>query len=528
MIASRLGLAIASAIAVVLALIVVLAPGRDDRPIDRALLPGIAVDDITELAWTSPSAPRTTIRRDPTSPTGWSWVDPPGTADARTIGDVLAAVRGARWHRRVPVADAGGPWTTVLAITRGEGRGKERVEIAIGGSRSDAEQAWIAIGPHAYLVDAWVARALAPDRLELRIRRPLADATAAIERWTYASSDPPREVSIDGVPRRLVSPAPLVLAPEVVAALERAQDELEVTRLPSGPVAAERGLRITMLPSKTYVVEAGPCPGDPTKIAIDGTHGLGCVDRPAWDALEIAVDALARPPAEIVERRPVPFEPVTIVLADGTTLDLAKRPRIGDRDADPTRVAELLAVLAAPARPVPSDARVTGQITVTGRHGASIVLELLAGGLLRRRGEPVALEAGAGAWAILTRPASALRDPTLWTEEPTTIRSITIDGTTFTRGAVLGEWTRTGPGRDAPEAVDTLARALAAPRGQSGPPTRPRHTITVEVAPPGRAPQTHTLQIGGRVATGCAAIVEDKPVVIAAEICELAARLVTP
>src|SRR5262245_17910838 len=80
-------------------------------------------------------------------------------------------------------------------------------------------------------------------------------------------------------------------------------------------------------------------------------------------------------------------------------------PRVGDAAADVTRVAELLAALAAPAEVVPRPAGPPiAHVTATDRVGAAIALDLFADRLLARPGEPLALRPAPGAWSLLTRP----------------------------------------------------------------------------------------------------------------------------
>jgi hypothetical protein len=241
-------------------------------------------------------------------------------------------------------------------------------------------------------------------------------------------------------------------------------------------------------------------------------------------AIEHALAALDRPPADIVDRRALPIEPVKLTLPDGGVLDLSGKPRIGDHDADATAVTELVLALAAPvdtAVPVSSEAVPIGTIVASDRGGTTVTLELLPGKRVRRRGEPVALVPGAGAWDILVRPSAALRDPILWTEEPLTIRSISIDGTTYTRGAVIGEWTRQGPGTDSPNALAELVAVLALPRAIDAPrPARIRHRLRFEIAPPGIPPTTRTLEIGARRPAGCEAIIDGRSVLLATMVCD--------
>lgn len=473
MIASRMGLAIAGAFALGLALILVFDVRRDHAPPSRELVPGLTVADVHELAWPERGI---ALRRDANG--AWAWVEPAalaGPADPRTVDDVLAALRGARWHRRWGDSHIGGPTYATVVID-----GATR--LALGAPVSRGDMVWLVRDGASYLIDAWVARALAPESLALRVRVPFPDPAAA------------RELRLDGVvlrgtPRALVEPVQLVVAAPLADALEHALGQLAVVALPRGPIVA-RGPRI-QVDAVWVSAGEGACGGG--QFAITGTYGPGCADGAAWQAIAAASQALrGGKPAELADPRPVPFEPTQLVLPDATVLEVVKRLRVGDRDADPARVTELLAVLAAPAEVVALPAaRPTGELVANAADGSAHVLDLYGTGIVARRGEPVALRIGAGGYALLVRPSAALRDPTVWLEEPTTVASITIDQTTYTRGAVLGEWTRTGPGRDAPAQVERLVELLATLRGRGAPPAggTKRHEVTLHVVPP-----THTDQ----------------------------------
>jgi hypothetical protein len=481
MIASRTGLAIAAAIACVLAIVLALELRRDTGPVERAIAPGFDADRVTALAWRKHGSELRIVRA---PHGGWTWVAPPGVAETRTVEDVLATLRGARWHRRTDPA-AAGELGDVLVVQAGS----EAMQIAIGQPLAGGEQQWIVIGDHALLVDAWVARGLDPDPVALRVRAPLARAAEA----TGLAID---DLVLHGSPRQLVrGTTSLVVAPALVDELERALIALTVVELPPAQVHPAPTTQIR-LDGKLAVALAGACP-DHDRLLIDGPTGVGCVEHAAWTAIEQAAAAFAGPLEQLVDRRPVPGEAARITLTDHAILDLAKRPRLGDRDADPARVVELLAVLASPAEPValPTTAPI-GQLEVVTHDGLTVTLDLYARHTLARHGEPIALQVGEGAAAILARPGAALVDPTLWHEEPTTISALAIDDTTYTRGAVVGEWTRSGPGRDDPAAVEQLAKLLAAPRAPTpGKPGGARRRITLTVTPPSGPPATHTLTL---------------------------------
>lgn len=505
MISTRLGVAVAWGLALVLAAAVAVVPSGGRTVGDRALVPGLDPERVTALAWGADVRIRKTGE-------AWWWERPAVPADADTVSSALAALRAARWHRRAGGPRAG-PHASILRVTAGGATHELRV-----GTPTD-DQAWIDRGDHAVLVDAWVARALTPPPLALRIRRPLAAIASA---RAYRVAGPGGHVAISGSPRRL---GPLLLDPAVAGDLERALAALELIALADHDLA--HGLSIEVDAPAPLALRLADAPTCAPNLAVSGTFGAGCVSPPQAADLHRALARLHAPPASIVERRPVPFTPATVRLPDDATLDVSRRPRIADRDADPERVAELLAVLALPAEPSPLPATPRlAHLTVTDRAGATLVLDLHAGDLVVRRGEPVALRVGAGAFALLTRASSALADATPWREEPTTITRLELDATTYTRGAVLGEWTRTGPGRDDPAAVEQLVTALAAPAAaptESSPP--PRHTLTLHVTPLAGPPRTHTLALAPDRGA-CRARVGDAVIDLAPTICALVTRLI--
>jgi hypothetical protein len=540
MIGSWRGLTIAVAIAVALAVSVVIDTLRTDgaTTAERALVPGFDPGRVTELVWERAGQPAIRAVR---AGEHWELRAPgPVPADAGAIGDVLAALRGARWHRR---GNAPSPHATLTVIAGGE-----RHVLGISAPIAGTEQSWITRDGQGAVVDGWVARALDRDRLSLQVRRPLADAAGArtiavtgavpatrATRPGAAGGDGAGagriDLRIEGFPRRQVRPEPLLLAPEVAAALERALRDLVIVRIPDGPRPGH-GLLIEIAgPGPAVTVElGGACPGAPGLVAVSGTAGPGCVEPAAADAVQAAIAALDQPPAAIVERRPVPFEPARIVLPDGAALATSP-PRIGDAAADVTRVAELLAALAAPAEVVPRPAAPpTAHLTAIDRAGAAIALDLFADRVLARPSEPVALRPALGAWSLLVRPSRALRDLTLWVEEPTMITALVIDGVRFQRGPVIGAWNRQPAGRADASRVEALVAQLAAPRagGLADGPLATAHRVTLEVTPPAGAPIRHELELGAPHASGCPAHTGSDTVVLPVAICSEVAALGQP
>lgn len=563
MISTWRGLVAAAAVAVALVVAVIIDAARAPEAVARSLVPGFDPAQATELVWERPGRP---VIRAERAGGGWQLHvadDPrPVPADAGAISDVLAALRGARWHRR---GEAPLPHAT-LSVTAGGARHVLGISAPIAGT----EQGWIVDDGQGVVVDSWVARALDRDRLALQVIRPLAEAAAAgsiriagrlaagAAQADAASAAMDVDLALSGAPRRLVRPAQLLLAPERAGALERALRDVAIVRIPDGRLTGH-GLAIALeaaggagKPAVVTLELGGDCPGAPGLAAASGSAGGGCVERAAVAGVQAAAAALQQPAEAIVERRPVPFEPARIALADGALLEMSPL-RIGDAAADPARVAELLAALAVPAEVtrVPGGAPI-GHIVATDRAGASIALDLFADRVLVRRGEPVALREAPGAWRALVQPARELRDPTLWLEEPTTVAALVIDGVRYERGAVIGAWNRLalapgsgspGPGASATAAavpvdaaraarIEALVAQLAAPRalGFVDGQLAAAHRLAIEVAPPVGAPIHHEIAVAapGSGAAGCAARAGHDtvrlPAAICAEVAALAAR----
>ncbi|TMQ23173.1 MAG: hypothetical protein E6J91_00375 [Deltaproteobacteria bacterium] len=564
----------AAAIAVALGVIVIIDLAHAPESVDRALVPGFDPARATELIWERGGRPAIHAVR---SGDRWELRDPGAVpADGGAIGDVLAALRGARWHRR---GDAPPARATLVVVA-----GSERHVLSFGDAIAGTEQSWLVVDGRGVVVDTWIVRALDRDALSLRIRRPLAEVAGARTiritgrmQGSLRGTAPARtgapvpgvtppggfgpapsgasgpapsgassahvgaatgtgdgdlqvDLEIAGAPRRLVRPSAILLAPEAAAAVEHALREVTIVRLPDGPVAAG-GLAIeTAGASSSTGVRAelgGSCPGAPELVALSGTAGDGCVERAAVAAIERAVAWLQQPAEAIVERRPIPFEPQHLVLADAAALDTSP-PRIGDAAADPARVAELLLALEAPAGVARLPAGPpTGHIVATDRSGTAITLDLFPDHVLARHGEPVALAPAPGAWRLLVRPSRELRDRTLWLEEPATIAALDLDGVGYRRGAVLGAWTRRPDGAVDAARVDALAAALAAPRalGFLDEPIAVAHRVTVEVAPPVGAAVRHVLELGAPRAGGCPARAGRDIVLLPAAICAEVAAL---
>ena len=514
MIATRRGLAVLAAIAGALLVVLVVDLARREAPVERTLIPGFAEAGVTRLQWTAhPVGPYLTLERTANGP--WRRTAPvPGAVEQAPVRSLLATLRGARWHRvkaRDPRVDS----AAHLAVDRAFGR----LELWIGRPIEGADQAWIGIGDHSYLVDAWVTRALVPSPIELAVRAPLADI-ASVPAYTVDG------VRVEGAPRRspLATATPLVLDPAYVAELERSLAELTIEELPGSSAAADVGISIEMAGMR--VALGGACE---SRVYLAASTGDGCVTRDAADAVRALVARLHGPVAAIVARAPIPVGVDAVTLVDGTTLDVRKRPVIDGADASTEEVLALMTVLRSPvdvADIVPAPTTPPSGTVSVAIGGGTIALALHPGDLVARTGESVALRLSPEAFAILGRGAAAYRDRTPWREEPTTIDEITVDAVTYQRGAVLGEWNRTPAGPSDAASIDALVRALAAPRVLGvGQPTivNGRH-VRLVVRPPLGGETSHTLVIGAATAAGCPAKIGTEAVLLPVEICRLVPR----
>lgn len=540
MIASWRGLAVAAALAVVLVIAVVVDLGRTRGTEDRALVPGFDPDRVTELVWERAGQPAIHVARDAD---GWEMRAPAPTVpdavahvpvDTGAVGDVLAALRGARWHRR---GDPPPVHATLTVVA-----GAERHVLGIAAPIAGTEQTWLVDDGRGVVVDGWVARALDRDLLALRIKTPLANIRRAqsisIEGEIEGELGGHVALHIDGHPRRLDLGAKLVIAADIADELERALGAVAIVRIPDGPSGAH-GLAVftadddaaRRVRAVAHLVLGGSCPGAPELIAVSGSAGDGCVERAAAEAVEHAVGRLQQPPAAIVERRPIPFEPTHIVLADGVALDTTTL-RAGDHPAEPARVAELLAALAAPAEVAALPAAPAPQHLVATDHtGAAITLDLFAEHVVARHGEPIALRPAPGAWNLLVRPSRELRDVTLWLEEPTTITTVRIDDVSYQRGAILGEWSRQ-PARATADPADAklleaLVGTLAAPRslGFVDDQVPVVHRVTLVITPPTGAPSERVLALGAPLAAGCPVRLDHDSILLPVSVCAQVAVL---
>jgi hypothetical protein len=510
------GLLVLAVVALLLGIAVLVAPAHRTST-DRSLAPHVALEDVDTITVTHVGAPPVLLVR---RSDGWHWKSDNVIAESSTVDAILSTLRGAHWHRRA-AASVAQPVTAELRLD-----GSKPLSLSRGRDVVGAAQTWIVRGNDALLVDSWVAAALFPAPLALRVAHPLANAS-------QASGIIVGELHVVGT--HLRAPKDLWLDPSVVARLVTALANIEIVALaPDAPgPAGDHGEVFEMDgPQRervTTVERIGVCDGG--RVLVGATTGGGCVEGAAWQAVvdalapirELAAEAPSMQAMALADRRPLPIEPAQITFGDGTVLSLASPPRIGDSDADRQRVEALVAALTAPGTTV---ARPTGapRTTITARDaaGTEVVLELFDKAIARR-GEPVAIALEPGVLAVIARPPSALRDQVRWREDATTLSSMTVNGVTYTRGAVLGEWTRTPAGTVDAALVDALASALAIVRAPDEAAAGPWPlSIRVTFTPPAGKPSTHELLLGAPAQDGCTARIDGAPVRASLELCTAA------
>lgn len=527
MIASARGLAILGGIAVALLAVLLLAGSRARAPVDRSLLPGFDAARVTALVVSAGDRAHALTRA------GSGWQVDGVAADPATVDAIFTALRGARWHRRASRATAGVDLGGAGDSSQPAARRSLRVggtTFTIGAELRGTGQTWLvrstSRGDEALLVDSWVATALTPTILALRVRHPLDCAGANLITATPdGNATGQGTVKIEG--RRLVEPHALWLDEHVLSALADACARVEIVALADqGSMRSTApGLRIAA--DASTLAETGTCEGG--RALVDTSSGQGCVEVDALQGLRDALRTLGTAPHDAIDLRPLPIDPVELVLADGSVLELAGRMRIGDRDADPDAVRELVRALTT--RGESAVARSTGAkpraaIKATDRAGSAVTLELFADQTIGRAGEPGVIRVQPRDWDIITRPTAALRDATRWREDATTISSVTLDNVTYERGAVLGEWTREPAGAFDPAVVDALVESLATVRAPiAAPPRAIVHRLTVTITPPAGAPTTHAIEFAPPAGDGCPARVDGAPAMLPLPLCMAALAL---
>jgi hypothetical protein len=514
MTASRRGLAILTAIALLLG--VILAVDRDPAAVSRSrrLFPDFDPETVSRLTFTRPDGTITVEK----SATGWAVTAPsPGAADPAAIDEVLGALELAsaeRWVSRTDAARAGAALDTPRVTVAADG-----TTIAIGAA-SGADLVWALVEDRAALVESWVARALDRDLASLRGRAvvPVAQPTGI-------------ELHIDGLDR-VLSGTPLRvhaangvfrLEPERAAALLDAIASLRFTTFPPPTPAADASPSLRVLGGDTpvEVTVAGAC--DEAHVRLATSRGDGCAPRADWDAVLAAARA-----ADTCDPRPLlPAKVATLAFPDGTTLEAHGGDWQASTDlaVDDQAVSRLLDALAAPAERAPAGG---GDVVLTVTYADGTVDALhLRGTTVRRNDEPCAFTVPPATAQLLARGIASLVDRTLLDEDPYLLRTITVDGTTVTMGATFEAWTspRGTPRPDAIAALRDAASSLTADElVDSAPPNRQRTlTLGYDAAPvPNAQPTQHALTIARPERDGrCRATVDDAHAILDAPTCAI-------
>ena len=516
MIAGIRGLVVLALIGLALLVALVLDRGGP-RVVDRAVVPHFDPAKVRQLVWTAPSGgdgPEVVRRGD-------TWTGPGDGVklDARAVDDVLSSLRAARWHRRDAHRDIHVHRT--LAVDGGT----STHSISIGDKLAGTEQAWIRVdGGPALLVDDWLANLLDPSPLAFRDRAPLAAAASS----TISIELDGKALELHSEPWRtrdgLVTP---VLGDALASAL--------AGLVLVGPAPATPGAPIATIALATGPrVQIGGACARPDQIAISVDGAGACIATAAWTTARAAIEALLHPATDVLDRRPAGFAIDHIGLV-GATLSLVRRPTLAfesgaTNPADPDRVAELVRALAVPGDPIAVPATAPAfTLSIAPVRGDAIALDVFPDAV-HRRGEAIALRITADARAILGRPASELLDPERWAEEPSTISTLVLDGVTYRRGAVIGEWSREPAGKLDPMIVEAVAQAAAKLRapgrsitGSAGAPTP--HHLRITFAPPVGGAVTRELALGAPGPDGCPAILGTEPVTAPLSLCTAVAAL---
>ena len=514
MIASKRGLAVLGGVVVVLVLVLVMCTGNDDdAPKDRALVPGFDEKRVTELAWSQGSSKWGIKRVDGT----WRFDTGPQLVDAATVDAIFTALRGGTWHRKKKAASD---------TARRRSPSDPRVALRFGNETlvideqvQGTDQTWVIRGEHAYLVDGWVAKALAPGQLALRVRGPIADCTSAES----------IEAKLEGATIRLVgahlvAPRNAWIDETWIRALADACAGIEIVSVDTKFEPAP-GLRM-VLEGKGTFAEVGTC--GPNRVFVETPSGPGCVDGTRMQALRDALRALLQKPHETIDLRPLPIAPVKLTLPDGAVLDLAGKPRLDDGEADAGAVRVLIRALTARGKRVVDFPRTRprGNYFAVAKDTHQISLTLFDR-VVARSGELGAIEVDDATWEILTRPTAALRDPTRWREDAANITEIKLDNVKYKRGAVLGEWTREPAGTVDNALVGAVVETLGTVRAPASAtkPSRVEHRLRVTITPPTGKPIRHELELGAATGQGCPGRIDRELVTLPLALCTAAFAL---
>jgi len=532
--ASRLGLAVLTAVAALLALVVVLGAPPAGVVRSRQLVPGMEVERVKRVV-IERAGEVITLEK---GPTGWSVSNPEaGPADDAAVADLIGALAVAQWERALPAAQAKGLQPPRVVVT------VDGARIAFGDAVAGADQVWARVGDgDALLVPSWVRTAVDRPALALRQTRLVPIAPEQVNGVEIHGRG--ADLVLAGAPLELRGAGTSVrVNPTRAATLLDALVGLRAIGVAGAVAQAPDGMSVRVLGGAAPVelIERGTCDGG--AVRLEGSAGAVCVDAAAWAAIAAPAAEATKEPARWVDPRPLDPAAVAEIAwrRTGTTLRVkgggfaVAGPDPLERPADDDAVRAALAKLAAPApKVVPYAGAGAPVLDLRRRDGGADTIDLVRtpdGPGLRRNREPFAL-VGAPGLDALDLAAGDLRDRGLIGEEPSGLARLEIARGARTRilerGAVVGEW-RSSAGPVDAAAVDAVAAALAglrADRFLRDPAlgaVRARLAATFD-APPvaGAAPGHHDVEIGAALpGGGCAARVDGAVVALTANACQV-------
>lgn len=458
MIASWRGIAVLAAIAVALAALLVFDVTRSHGPADRRLV-HIDIAKVTELTWDGTHVVRS----------GNAWKQGDAILDSGAVADVLNTLASATWHRHGGRMQGAHHTLQVAGTT-----------IQLGDELAGTAQTCLVVNGTRLLVDTWVANALFPEPLALRVRFPFAAAPRADYLHVRGAGV---EVALAGHPRTFAEHAGIADV-SAVHALEAALAESEAVG--TGDAVWKGPFLVALGDSVTDVGY-----GADGQMTIYGPYGSESITVESWQRILDAAAAIE------IDPHPLIAAPRSISLPDGTL------------DSHDSNAAALVHALVTPGTVVTSDARPLREIHVDGAE-----VDVLPGDLVRRMADSIVLHIAHADWLALQEPASAWADPTRWSEDPSAVSSIAVGAVTYHRGAVLGEWTPTSP--LAAKDLEALAAALAHVQARDAAAAPTAHTLTVTLAPPVGPPVTHGLELGAH----CTGRIDTTPVVFEPATCK--------
>lgn len=502
MTASRAALVVLAAIAVMLA-IAHLAISSGGGTGAHAPFADLVATPPTELVWHGEGPPIMIQHGEMVLPSK-------GPVDPAAIDDVVAALRGARWQRQAATAPAGARFKLDV--------GGETLTI---GPDVPGVGGWITRRHRAYLVDAWVIRALDRDALSLRVRPPFAGALAGLHHVELRGDDV--DLVLDGTPLAVATPAgPVRLGADAARAVA---DDLAGVRIESlvGVNAATPPARqhVTVIGAARADLDIlGPCPDQPDQVQVAGTTaGSACVGVQAMIGLTFAAKQIAADPIGVADPHLVVAAPKSIKLLSGATLAWrGATVEVDGAATDDDAVARVVTAITGPTTPV---ALPTPRPAPAGAFELDhVTFDLVGPDLVVERGAGYAHRVPGDVVAALRLTADELRDHVVVRTEPSLLTALAITE----RGATR----QVAPNDAYAEQIAQAAQVLRVDRfGGPGAGATPRRTIVLTYAPPptaGAQAEIHTIVLG----TGCNAAIDEAAVALPHDLCTLLGKPLPP